>query len=142
MATSLTFTSAGFLQATNATASIATNTKFDILAADASYTRRIYGVSVTQTLASAQTMKFHLVNGANVYQIFTLNVPASAGNSTTVASVDIFGNVYGAALFNKQRDSNGVPYFNLPANWKMQTEFNTALTGATMSVFVFGETYA
>jgi hypothetical protein len=144
MATSLTFTSAAFLQATLATASQTTNTKFDILASDATYSRRLYGIGVANTLGSAETVKFHLTSAttSTAYQLYTLNVPASSGNTTTAANVDAFGSVYGGSIFNKQRDANGVPYFNIPANWKLQAEFNTALTSATMSIIVFGETYA
>lgn len=145
MANSLTFTSGSFLQATLATASTALNTKFDILNADTTYTRRIYGVSVTNTLpATAETVKFHLTSATTsvAYQIYTLNVPGASGNSTTAAAVDAMGSVYAASLFTKQRDANGVPYFNIPPNWKMQAEINQTLTSATMSFLVFGETYA
>jgi hypothetical protein len=120
-----------------------TNTRYDILTADATYTRRIYGISVTSTDAGAQTLKFHLNDGTTPYQVFTLNVPLSSGNITTAAAVDVFGSVYGASVFQKQRDANGVPYFNLPANWKIQMEYNTALLATEgLFVLVFGETYA
>ena len=143
MATSLTFTSGAFLQATLATASTATNTKFDILGSDVS-SRRLYGIGICNTLGSAETVKFHLTSATTsvAYQIYTLNVPLSSGNITTAANIDAFGSVYGASVFNKQRDANGVPYFNIPPNWKLQAEFNTTLTAATMSFIVFGETYA
>lgn len=143
MATSLTFTSGAFLQATLATASTATNTKFDILGSDTS-SRRLYGIGISNTLGSAETVKFHLTSATTsvAYQIYTLNVPLSSGNTTTAANVDAFGSVYGASIFNKQRDANGVPYFNIPTDWKLQAEFNTTLTNATMSFIVFGETYA
>ncbi len=143
MATSLTFTSAGFMQGSTYSVSTSANTKYDILSSDATYTRRIYGVSVTSTDAGAQTVKFHLNDGAATYQVFTLNIPLNSGNSTTVAAVDAFGSVYGASVFQKQRDANGVPYFNIPAGWKMQMEYNTALLAAEgLFVLVFGETYA
>jgi hypothetical protein len=142
MATSLTFTSGAFLQATLATASTATNTKFDILGSDVS-SRRLYGIGISNTLGSAETIKFHLTSATTsvAYQIYTLNVPLNSGNTTTAANIDAFGSVYGASIFNKQRDANGVPYFNIPTNWKLQAEFNTTLTNATMSFIVFGETY-
>ena len=143
MATSLTFTSAGFMQGSTYSVSTSTNTKYDILSTDATYTRRIYGLSVTSTDAGAQTVKFHLHDGVQSYQIFTLNIPLSSGNSTTVAAVDAFGSVYSAAVFQKQRDANGVPYFNIPNGWKLQMEYNTALLAAEgLFVLVFGETYA
>ena len=143
MATSLTFTSAGFMQGSTYSNATSTNTRYDILTADATYTRRIYGISVTSTDAGAQTLKFHLNDGTTPYQVFTLNVPLSSGNITTAAAVDVFGSVYGASVFQKQRDANGVPYFNLPANWKIQMEYNTALLATEgLFVLVFGETYA
>lgn len=143
MATSLTFTSAGFMQGSIYSSATSTNTKYDILSVDATYTRRIYGVSITSTDAGAQTVKLHLNDGASSYQIFTLNIPLNSGNTTTVAAVDAFGSVYGASVFQKQRDANGVPYFNIPAGWKLEIEYNTALVSAeTLSVLVFGETYA
>ena len=144
MANTLTFTSTPFLQgfiASTASNSSA-NTRYDILDANAS-DRRIYGMAITSTDAGAQTVKIHLNNGTTAYQVFTLNVPLSSGNSTSVASVDIMGSVYGASVFQKQRDANGVPYFNLPANWKVQMEYNTVLTTTeVLNVFVFGESYA
>jgi len=143
MATSLTFTSAGFMQGSTYSNATSANTRYDILTADATYTRRIYGISVTSTDAGAQTLKFHLNDGTTPYQVFTLNVPLSSGNITTAAAVDVFGSVYGASVFQKQRDANGVPYFNLPANWKIQMEYNTALLVTEgLFVLVFGETYA
>ena len=143
MATSLTFTSTGFMQGSTYSVSTSANTKYDILSSDATYTRRIYGVSVTSTDAGAQTLKFHLNDGSASYQVFTLNIPLNSGNSTTVAAVDAFGSVYGASVFQKQRDANGVPYFNIPNGWKLQMEYNTALLAAEgLFVLVFGETYA
>jgi hypothetical protein len=143
MATSLTFTSAGFMQGSTYSNATSANTKYDILSTDATYTRRIYGLSVTSTDAGAQTLKFHLHDGTQPFQIFTLNIPLNSGNITTAASVDAMGSVYGASVFQKQRDANGVPYFNIPAGWKIQMEYNTALLAAEgLYVLVFGETYA
>jgi hypothetical protein len=146
MATSLTFTSDSFLNATIAStaSNSSNNVKFDILAADATYSRRIYGISVTSTdSVGAQTVKFHLNDGTTSYQLYTLNIPLNSGNLTTAASVDAFGSVYGSSVFQKQRDANGVPYFNIPATWKLQMEYGTALTlTRTLVTFVFGETYA
>ena len=141
MATSLTFTSAGFMQGSTYSIATSVNTKYDILSVDATYTRRIYGLSVTSTDAGAQTLKFHLHDGSQIFQIFTLNIPLNSGNITTAAPVDAFGSVYSAAVFQKQRDANGVPYFNLPAGWKIQMEYNTTLVSETITTHLFGEIY-
>lgn len=143
MANSLTFTSAPFLQAATFSSTTSANTRYDILSTDATNARRIYGLSVTSTDANAQTVKFHLNDGTNAYQLFTLNVPLSAGATTSAAAVDAFGSIYGGSIFAKQRDANGVPYFNIPATWKLQMEYASALAvGEQLFVFTFGETYA
>ena len=145
MASTLTFTSDSFLNAIIAStaSNSSANVRFDILAADATYPRRIYGISITTSDAAPQTVKFHLHDGSTAFQLYTLNIPANSGNTTALASIDAFGSVLGSSLFQKQRDANGVPYFNIPATWKLQMEYATAFTTTeTMSIFVFGETYA
>jgi hypothetical protein len=52
------------------------------------------------------------------------------------------GSVVGAAVLQKQRDANGVPYFNLPKTWSIQYQYNTALSASGLYILVFGETYA
>lgn len=144
MASTLTFTSAPFMQGLTATSSNSSaNTKYDILSVDATNARRIYGISITSTDTGAQTVKIHLNDGTNTYQVFTISVPISSGNLVTAAAIDIMASVYGSSVFQKQRDANGVPYFNLPAGWKVQYEYNTTLgAGESLFVLVFGETYA
>ena len=144
MASTLTFTSAPFMQGlTSSLANSATNTKYDILSVDATYARRIYGISIATTDGGAQTVKIYLHDGSASYQVFMINIPINAGNLVTTASVDVMGSVYGSSVFNKQRDANGVPYFNIPAGWKLQYDYNTALLASEgIFVLVFGETYA
>ena len=144
MANSLTFTSAPFLQGLTASSSNSSaSTRYTILTADATYDRRVYGVSITSSDAGAQTVTFFLNDGTVAYQVFQLSVAANSGNSTTVAAVDLMGSVYGASVLQKQRDANGVPYFNLPKTWSLQYQYNTALgSGEGLYVLVFGETYA
>lgn len=143
MASNLTFTSAPFLQGATASSTTTANTRITILTADAINDRRVYGISVTSTDAGAQTVTFFLNDGTTHYQVFQLSVAANSGNSTTVAAVDLMGSVYGAAVLQKQRDANGVPYFNLPKTWSLQYSFNTTLLATeVLTVLVFGETYA
>jgi len=142
MAQQLKFTSDVFAYAKQLTSSDSNNTEYDILTVNASYDRRVYGISITSTDAGAQTVKIYLNDGTTSYQVFTINIPLNSGNSTTVAAVDIMGSVYGASVFQKQRDANGVPYFNLPSGWKITASYGTALTGAEVLNFItFGETY-
>jgi hypothetical protein len=144
MASNLTFTSAPFMQGLTASSANSTaNTRYTILTEDATYNRRVYGISIASTDAGAQTVTIWLNDGTSAYQVFVLSVAANSGNSTTVAAVDIMGSVYGAAVLQKQRDANGVPYFNLPAGWSLQYQYNTTLLATeALYVLVFGETYA
>jgi hypothetical protein len=144
MASTLTFTSAPFLQgATYSSSNSSAVTRYDIISADSTYSRRIYGISMASSDAGANTITIYLNDGTNTYQIYQVSVAANAGNSTTIAAADIFGSVYGAAIFQKQRDANGVPYFNLPPTWKIQFQYGTTLgTGEGLFVIGFGESYA
>jgi hypothetical protein len=54
---------------------------------------------------------------------------------------DIFGSSAGASIFQKQKDANGVPYFNLPANWTISAQLSANSTSSCY-ITVFGETYA
>jgi hypothetical protein len=131
MATSLTFTSAAFAVATNIAATTANQT---ILTSNAS-DRRIYAISQTQTGTTAMTATIFLNNGsAN----FSIGLGPAAG---TVANVmtDIFGNSTLAAIFQKKKDANGVPYFDLPAGWSINV---TQSSNSSVNYIVSGETYA
>ena len=150
MATSLTFTSNAFTNiiafatasATGAYTPSVTNTPYDITGATTSYDRRIYGINVVSTFATIETITVYLNDNIYKRQVFQLSVAANAGNSTTVGSVDLFGSSLGGGVFQKQKDANGVPYFNLPGGWSVSISYGTTLTGAAALIFTtFGETY-
>jgi hypothetical protein len=131
MATSLTFTSAAFAGATTINVTTANTI---ILASNAS-DRRIYGISQTQTGTTAMTATIFLNNGTTNYNI---GLGPAAG---TVASVttDIFGNSTLAAIFQKKKDANGAPYFDLPAGWNINV---TQSSVASINYLITGESYA
>lgn len=130
MATSLLFTGSAFANLVNVAVTTANQT---ILASDATYDRRIYGISQTQLGTTASTPIIFLNNGvAN----FSIGLGPAAGTVANVTT-DIFGNSTLAATFQKQKDANGVPYFNLPAGWSITvTQANTSVNYLT-----FGEKY-
>lgn len=135
MANTLTFTSAAFAQNT-AFASAATS-ETTILSADATYSRRIYGIALTNSATQTPTciirVKDDSSNHAGVY-------------STTITTglnvmTDIFGSATGASMFQKQRDANGNPYYNLPAGWTITAQLSANST-SSIFIHIFGETYA
>lgn len=130
-----------FMNGTQLSVGTTASTDYTILNTD-TVARRVYAISVTSTDAGAQTVNFSLNDGTTTFQLFTLSIPANSGNSTTIAAVDLFGDTKGAPLLQKQRDSNGVPYINVPSTWKLHFKYGTALTGTeVLNVLVLGEKY-
>ena len=135
MATSLTFTSAAFAQNT-AFASGATG-ETTILSADATNSRRIYGIAFTNSATQTPTCTIRIKDGSNVVAgVFIVTV-------TTAINVmsDIFGNTAAAPIFQKKRDANGNPYYDLPATYTITAQLS-ANSASSAYIHVFGETYA
>jgi hypothetical protein len=86
-------------------------------------------------------MKIHLNDSTNIVQIFTIAIPASSGTNGTARAVDVFGNTLGESVFQKMREPNGLAYFNIPAGWSIQMEYNTTLVSETITTHLFGEIY-
>ena len=135
MATNLTFTSAAFAQNT-AFASGAT-TETTILSADATYTRRIYGIAFTNSATQGITCTIRIKDGSsNSAGHFIVSVTTGANVMT-----DIFGNTNGAPVFQKKRDANGNAYYDIPANYTITAQLSANSTSSAY-IHVFGETYA
>ena len=135
MATSLTFTSAAFAQNTSFASGATTETT--ILSADATYSRRIYGIAFTNSDASAKNCTIRIKDGsANVAGVYIVAATTGANVMT-----DIFGNTAGAPVFQKKRDANGNSYYDLPATWTISAQLSANVTSSAY-IHVFGETYA
>lgn len=148
MANSLTFTSdifsvgTLFATASAATASgyivTTTATPYDIMGGTVSYDRRLYGISTYNT-GPAQTLTVYLWDGIKNAQLFLISV---AIGSTTPTVTDLFNSGNISSIFQRQRDANGVTYFNIPIGWSIRCAYSVALTGAQLLTFTtFGETY-
>lgn len=135
MATALTFTSAPFAQNTSFAATATTETT--VLSADATNPRRIYGIVFTNSATQTITCTLRIKDGSsNVGATFIVSLTTGANVQT-----DIFGSSTAAALFQKQKDSNGAPYYNIPANWTITAQLSANSTSSAY-IHVFGETYA
>lgn len=135
MATSLTFTSAAFAQNTAFAASALTETV--ILAADATNTRRIYGISFTNSAAQIPVVTLRIKDGSSVAAGVFLVTTTTGANVMT----DLFGNTNGAPIFQKKRDANGNAYYDIPATYTITAQLSLNST-ASCTIHVFGETYA
>lgn len=112
---------------------LANATSYQILQADASNARRIYGIHVYNTTGAPVFNLTGTFGTSTAQGLF--NVTLAAGSN------DIFGAANGAPIFQKQKDANGVPYYNIPAGHALSASIST-LANSTGSVVVFGETYA
>ena len=130
MATSLTFTSAPFASGTLVNAN---NTAQTILTSDPTNHRRLYGISCfINTGAPTLTVSGTFGGTAQTFFSFT---------STAASANDVFGASAGAAVFQKLKDANGVPYYNVPAGHTITAQLSS-VANSTGSFMIFGETYA
>lgn len=126
------------------TASSSINTAYTIVPSDPSDDRRIYGINVTNTLASNHVAStVWLSDGTSDYQMGLITIPANAGNTNAIPSVDLFTNSEFRGLFtHAMADEMGEYYFNLPKGWSIKfTYTNTLTTNTALTFAAFGEVY-
>ena len=141
MANSITFTSAPFNKVTQFSPADTTVAK-DILAVDAVYDRRVYGIAAWTDESVAKDVSIHLSDGITVWELTTIAIPLNSGNTNAIVPVDILTHTQ-MAPFVKQRDAAGAPYLNIPKGWSLRLNYNTAITATKLAnIVVNGETYA
>ena len=141
MASTLTFTSAPFNKVTQFLPADTTVAK-DILAADATYDRRVYGIAIFTDNTAAQDITISLSDGTTTWKLTTVSVPINSGNTNAIVPVDVFTHTQ-LSPFVKQRDASGAPYLNIPKTWSLKMAYATTITAAKLAnVVVNGETYA
>ena len=146
MATSLTFTGTIFTSGSILTQ--AAQTTPVTIANGGTAGCRIYGIS-GYTNSTTATGYFRLIYSSSAAggvgnEIGTVPILANAGN-TTVAASDIFGQSVVASVFQKQKDANGVPYFNIPSGSLLQIRASGSATqmstNSSLTITCFGEFY-
>ena len=142
MATSLTFTGA-LLASSSFLISSSQQTPL-VIAQGGPNGSRIYSIAVETNSTTAANHLLGLSSSIGIARLGVLAVTANSGYTAGTALFDYYGNALYAAVFQKQKDANGVPYYNLPPNTylTMQTSASVFLsTGTTSSIFVNGEFY-
>jgi len=142
MATSLTFT--GALLASSSFLVSSSQLTPVVIAQGGTAGSRIYSIAVQTNSTTAANHVLGLSSSAGIARLGTLAVTANSGYTAGTAIFDYFGNALYAGVFQKQKDANGVPYYNLPPNTflTMQTSASVFLSsGTTSSIFVNGEFY-
>lgn len=142
MATSLTFT--GALLASSSFLLSSSQLTPLVIAQGGPNGSRIYSIAVGTNSSNAANHLLGLSSSAGIARLGVLAVTAQSGHTAGTATFDFFGNTLFAAVFQKQKDANGVPYYNLPPNTylTMQTSASVFLSaGSTSSIFVNGEFY-
>ena len=141
MATSLTFT--GTLMASASFLLSASQLTPVVIAQAPAAGCRVYGIGITTNSTTAATHVLSLSSSIGQTRISALSVTAFSGWTAGTANFDYFGNAAPASLFQKNKDANGVPYFNLAPNTSlvMHTSGTFLTSTTTSSIFVFGENY-
>ncbi len=140
MASTLNFTSIPFTKVTQFSPADTTVAK-DILPADATYNRRIYGITVWTDESAAKDVALHISDGTTTWELTTIAIPLNAGNTNAIVPVDLFSSTQ-VSPFIKNRDASGSAYLHIPATWSLKLAYNTAMTTAKISNYVIiGETY-
>jgi len=140
MATTLNFTSAPFTRVTQFTAADTTTTK-DILPANATVDRRIYGITVYTDESAAKDLYLYISDGTTTWRLTTLNIPINSGNTNAIVPVDAFASTQ-TSPFIKNRDASGAPYLHIPATWSIRASYGATMTAAkTANIVIVGETY-
>ena len=142
MATSLTFT--GTLMSSASLLLSSSQTTPIVIAQGGPAGSRIYSIAVQTNSIAAANHVLGLSSSVGITRIGTLAVTANSGHTVGTANFDYFGNSVYASIFQKNKDANGVPYFNLAPNTflTMQTSASVFLSpSSTSSIFVNGEFY-
>lgn len=142
MATTLTFTSAPFIEVTNFSNADLTTAK-NILTVDNTYARRVYGISVFTDDTTPKDITVQLTNpGGTSFILTTMAIAANAGNTNAILPADLFTQTQMSPLV-KQRDAAGAAYLNIPIGWSLKVAYKTAVAATKIANFVvMGETYA
>ena len=94
-------------------------------------------IIVTSTDTAARDIQFHISDGTTNFQLRRVNIPASAGNSTSVAPVDCLSGFTGLPL-----DEHGNRVLRLRRNFQLRANMVAAVTAATeIDVIVLGEDF-
>lgn len=140
MATTLNFTSTPFTSVTQFTPADTTTTK-DILAANATKDRRVYGITVYTDESAAKDLFIYISNGVTTWRLSTISIPLNSGNTNAVVPVDVFASTQ-ITPFIKNRDASGAPYLHIPATWSIRASYGATMTAAkTANIVIIGETY-
>ena len=140
MATTLNFTSAPFTRVTQFLPADTTTTK-DILPANATKDRRVYGITVYTDETAAKDIFLYVSDGTTTWRLTTIAIPINSGNTNAIVPVDVFSSTQ-ISPFVKNRDASGAPYLHIPATWSLRASYGAAITAAKLSnIVIIGEIY-
>jgi hypothetical protein len=103
---------------------------------------RIYAIAVMSTDTVPHDVYLKINDGTTTYRMGTTNTVANAGNTNALITDDLFADAQLNAIFSKNIDANGVPYWNIPNGWSIVISLPVVVTSAKeMNFFVYGEEY-
>ena len=109
-----------------------------VLTADATYARRITGISVTSDDTSAQTITLYISDAVTDMPVGAVSVAIGAG---TVAGTLETGLIATFTTVFRERDATGLTILNLPATYLIKARLTALTGGKTFYVLVKYEKY-
>jgi len=103
---------------------------------------RIYAIAVMSNDTVPHDVYIKINDGTTTYRMGTTNTVANAGNTNALITDDLFADAQLNAMFSKNIDANGVPYWNIPNGWSIVISLPVVVTASKeMNFFVYGEEY-
>jgi hypothetical protein len=103
---------------------------------------RIYAIAVMSNDTVPHDVQIKINNGTTTFRMGTTTTVANAGNTNALITDDLFADAQLNAMFSKNIDANGVPYWNIPNGWSVVIALPVVVTaGREMNFFVYGEEY-
>jgi hypothetical protein len=97
----------------------------------------IKAIIVTSTDSSARDIQFYLSDGTTNFQLRRLVIPANAGNSASIAPVDVLSNLVGVPF-----DEHGNRVLRLRRNFQLRANLvSSATSGTEIDIIILGEDY-
>jgi hypothetical protein len=114
-----------------------TTTKKSLYAAGADDSK-VTAIAITSTATADTNIQLFLYNGTTDFLIGTILVPASSGNSGTVAAVNGLSRT---ALPFVELNGNGIPFIPLETGYSLRASMLATIASGTVTVSVFAEDF-
>jgi hypothetical protein len=109
-----------------------------IVPANATIDSRVNGITVSTDDSAIQNLTLYINDGVTDCPVGTLPIPIGAGITVSIPAIDIIAAL--PSVF-RERDSNGVTIYNLPATFSLKVKVALITAGKTFYIRPHVELY-